>query len=1324
MSDSGVQLDPVPNTAGDGEDADSAEKPFLFKMTLDPIKNMQTLLSDDDSNLTTAPASILLSKYACLRGASRALLVHSVDLEKKLAVANAEIDRLRACLQAPQPSSFSIQPSLLSMQATPEIFAIQSKKTVRPRSSDRHQRPSLRTQLNAQPDHDLKHVIQHRPYTMLEEIRENVSSRSASINSASSRRASISGPSGSRVPSARGRSSSTSSHTLNSTVAGIPSIASVTKGPYPAHASVITNLYRQQNRRPSVKSSTIGSKRRSGAHNSCSPRRLSFISSPASSISGKRRLRKTKNENSLENIIWAINGDNRLMKREIATLQEKFENVTAALESFTRVSMDQRDQNQSQGLAQSPPTTAPCPIPISINQLTDFSVSTPIDTANELHSGETVSIDCSTINPILSALHKQPNRSYSSTVITSGQHSLIVPPRYATNKDDKDKSLTNELGRSVDVLMECPMDLQAPRIDHEVGDAADLGRSIQPSYLQQIYHASQQQTLEQQNNELREKNKKLKSMLSELKKSFHQGNISAIIEDNDILVAKVSELERKLFIHEATAARASLAVDTSTPKTAIECSTQTDIYIGSAEKGCTAIVTTCDQKAVQLDPQSSTMHYAITGTIEIQTILTARDIDLSMNKLLVTEGNLAKTEAELIQEREHSFAVRAQLVETRNNALDYLQEANRCKEELTKVNDEVEALTKENLRINRELLSMESALEALQTAPIPTSTSPSAPFPAISLGTQTDKAILESDVVTKDDPAQDILAENISLMERLRLLNEELHDVSSAKEKAAKEITELQKKYDTLHAYAYSQHATYARLSEEQLSTISMQQKILLLEEKQRESETSLQRADEVQQAHTALTQELWRITAENERLSRANTKLTDELKDFKRRTSEALKEHIKNTVDLEKHHLLEEEAASLRASLEKLKDSSNKQFRALYAEKKELEATIAQLRANKTEGENILMHNAMNLEKRVQSLESDNKASVEEGTAMRQRAEVAEAQLQETIRSLQIASEEGRRLQKLCSELQNRDAKQNSIIVGQQQEIQSIQLALHDEVLGLQVRIKELEEDRERLSTAVQSLSTEKANKQSQTQSTPHTVNDTLESEKQSFTFRNAASSRAVNDAHVKLVLENAHLRQELSKSEQQIRALREQYSDFNGEHIARELAHLQRIIENINIPPQYKESPALYVAHLEKTCEDLNEDLRRLQQSYKDIEKRHALACTQIEQMLGHPELRVIVRDINGAFLNSAEQHREINDAYEAVIEQLFQTIRDLSSRDPRVVSGLSIQDYLTATSTASVLQANLRAKELEIHKLNRTISDLRKANTEILMLAPTND
>lgn len=153
------------------------------------------------------------------------------------------------------------------MQATPELFTIHTKKIARPRSSDRHQRPSSQKPA----ERDSKHVLRHRPYTMLEEIQESVSSRSTSLNSASSRRASISGPSGTRVPSCKGRSASTSSHALNSTVAGIPSIASVTKGPYPAHASVLTNLYRRQHKYHFVKSSTIGSKRRAKALTACSP---------------------------------------------------------------------------------------------------------------------------------------------------------------------------------------------------------------------------------------------------------------------------------------------------------------------------------------------------------------------------------------------------------------------------------------------------------------------------------------------------------------------------------------------------------------------------------------------------------------------------------------------------------------------------------------------------------------------------------------------------------------------------------------------------------------------------------------------------------------------------------------------------------------------------------------------------------------------------------------------------------------------------------------------------------------------------------------------
>lgn len=153
-----------------------------------------------------------------------------------------------------------------------------------------------------------------------------------------------------------------------------------------------------------------------------------------------------------------------------------------------------------------------------------------------------------------------------------------------------------------------------------------------------------------------------------------------------------------------------------------------------------------------------------------------------------------------------------------------------------------------------------------------------------------------------------------------------------------------------------------------------------------------------------ALTQEVWRMRAENERLSRANTKLTDELRDFKRKTSEALKEHLKTTVSLEEHRLLEEEAASLRAALEKLKDSSDKQFQAMYAEKKDLEAIITQLRTLKTDDENALVCNALNLEKRLQCLESEHKASLEENKAITTRAEVAELRLRETLESMQRA--------------------------------------------------------------------------------------------------------------------------------------------------------------------------------------------------------------------------------------------------------------------------------------------------------------------------------
>lgn len=1309
MSGSEVQLDPILSIVKDSDGVNNTEKPFLFKMTLDPVKSMQSLLSDDNSNLHNAPPSLLLSKYSCLRDASQALLAYTMDLEKKLAVANAEIDRLKTYAQTPPSLSFPMQPSLLSTQATPDIFTIHSK-TVRPRSSDNQRQPSLRTQLNKQKDHEGKQILQHRPYTTFEEIRESVSSRSTSRNSTSSRRASISGPFGTRVPSTKSRASSTSSHALNSTVAGIPSIASVTKGPYPAHASVITNLYRQQNRRSSIKSSTISSKRRTKTHSSCSPRHLSFVSSPASSTHIKRKLRRTKNENSLENIIWAMNGDNKIMKREMATLQEKFENVKATLESFIRMSVDQREnQNKNQNL----PEIASLPGPISINQLTDLSVSTPLDTANELHSGETVSIDCSTINPILSTLYKHPTKSYSSTVITSGQHSLVVPPRQAANKNIYDKCSANTLSIQVDMLSDCLLDPQTSHINHEVEDTANIGHSTQSSYLQHIYNASQQQTLEQQNNELREKNKKLKSMLSALKKSFNNGDVLDFIKDNDMLVAKVAELERILFIHEANAARAALT-DINASKASIDCSTQTNIYTELIDKECNG-TTAYDQKAIQVDPQPSLLHY-VTTSINIQTTLTVFDIDLTTNKLLLVEDNLAKAETELIQEREHSFTLRTQLIEARNNALDYLQEASRCKEELTKVNNEVDTLTKENFRINRELLSMDTALDILQAAP--------ATSPLISLGIQTDATTLETDTVIKEETNQDLLANNISLMERVRLLNEELLDASSEKEKALKEATELQKKYDTLHAYAYSQHATYAQLSIEQLSAVSMQQKILSLEEKQRESENTLQKADEIQHAHNALTQELWRITAENEKLSRTNTKLTNDLKDFKRRTSEILKEHLKNTIELEKYRILEEENVSLKNSLERLKDSSNKQFQTIYAEKKELEAIIAELREAKTDDENILLHNAMKLEKRVQSLTLDNKTSVEEIITMRQRVETAEMQLKQTLESLQLASEESRRLQELCSGLQARDLEQNAIISGQQQELQTIQLTFHDEVLGLQARIKELEENRENFLIVTQSLRTERANKESQTLTSPYMIYDASESDRASPTGQNITAHKAVNDIHVKLVLENAHLRQELSKSEQQIKALKDQHSDTNNDHSMYELAHTHKTVECFNIPPQYNESSESYVAHLEKKCEELSADLGRLRLNYQDIEKRHTTVCTQMEHMFRRPDLRVIVRDINGAFLNSIEQHREISDAYETVISQLLQTINDLSNRDSSVTLALSSQDYLTAKNTVSVLQATLRAKEVEVHKLNRMISDLKKANTEILMLAPTNN
>lgn len=1294
MCGSGVLLDPVPSAADSGTGAGDAADSFLFKMTLDPIKNMQALLSDSDSDLSTAPVSMLLSKYSCLRGASQALLVHSVDLEKKLAIANAEIDRLRACLQTPPLSSFSVQPSLTSVQATPELFTIHTKKVARPRSSDRHQRPSSQTPA----ERDSKHVLRHRPYTMLEEIQESVSSRSTSLNSASSRRASISGPSGTRVPSGKGRSASTSSHALNSTVAGIPSIASVTKGPYPAHASVLTNLYRRQHKYPFVKSSTIGSKRRAKTLTACSPRRLSFVSSSSPATSIKRRLRHTKNESSLENLLWAITGDNKLMKQEMATLRERFEDVTAALESFTRVSTDQHE-------SQSSPVVVPCSKSIPINRLPDLSVSAPIDTANELHSGETVSIDCSTINPVLSALHKPASKTCSSTITVSGQHSLIIPPRHASSNGDKDKSLTTTLGGSVDMLMECPLDLQVPARKQNTGDPVESAHSSQPSYLQQIYYASHQQALEQQNSELRGKNKKLKSMLIELKRSFNQGNISAIIEDNDVLVAKVNDLERKLFIYEASAARAHLATETTAPHASIECATQTDAYLGYNEKTPRAVAAACDQKAIQTEIQQPAAQRTAVADVDIQSALTARDLDLTMSKLVATEATLAKVEAELAQEREHCFAIRNQLVDARNNALDYLQETTRCKEELSKANDELKELTKENLRLNRELLSMETALEALQAAPAPPLT--------VSSATQTEHDFLERETVVKDDSAQDLAAENVSLMERLRLLSEELLDTSAEKEKAVNEAAELQKKYDTLHAYAYSQYATYTQLSDEQLSTVSMQQKILSLEEKQRESEVTLQKTNEIQQAHATLTQEVWRMRAENERLSRANTKLTDELRDFKRKTSEALKEHLKTTVSLEEHRLLEEEAASLRAALEKLKDSSDKQFQAMYAEKKDLEAIITQLRTLKTDDENALVCNALNLEKRLQCLESEHKTSLEENKAITTRAEVAELRLRETLESMQRASDDCRRLQEVCTELQNRGADQAAIIAGQQQELQSLQLTLHDEVLGLQARIKELEEDNERLVMLAHPLKTDQSNKQLQT--SPCAVLGAL--------APRGTTSKAVDDAHVKLVLENAHLRQELSKSEQQIKALKDHCSDSDGANITRDLARLKQIIEGIHVPPEYNGSPGLYVTRLESTCRELTNDLERLQQSYEDMKNRHLLTCAQLEQMLGHPEIRVVVRDVNGTFLNGVEQHREISDAYETVISQLFQTIRDLSGKDSRIVSGLSVQNYIAATTTVEILQANLRAKELEVHKLNRMISDLRKANTEILMLAPPN-
>ncbi|TNJ29123.1 putative Spindle pole protein [Giardia muris] len=1009
----------------------------------------------------------------------------------------------------------------------------------------------------------------------------------------------------------------------NSSTAGIPSIASVTTGPYPAHASVLTNLYKSRTR------SASAVRTESSPPKNYTRDRKRIVSADGGKPHRHRGRHISKRGGPFRTVVRVLNRENMSLREENTDLRRRLSEA-----SMSQAGMQPTGLSISMS-AFEPQATVHTALPQVVTNTPDSVIRDA--TLSEFHVQESVAKPIREPSPERAVC--TPSSMYCQAPkgiweqrqkdIPPRHAGVLAPPGLETSLDEfcvhdltsgtSRSSSTTSAGSQAKEHAEIPVSdciTKPMTVTDNAGALAPLPSAQEGQKRAPVYEYTDTftESVEARVIEFRDEALRRKATLGADRPVPDGEQLETLLREKAELLQTVTTLQKRL--QERT--QTDLVVPRETVETVLR-----DLVASNAVHEIPASVA----EFISLDGLEPLLTSFIEEAVQTE----------ALRMVAFSDGKL----------RESSFLTE----HATPPATDFT----------SRDSSHLEYNTASSSDRSLGLLPTRRSESASRTAFL------AAPIATATISVATDAILMEPVGTLTDEPSPDPVVER-ELREQIILLESQLYAATTTSDRQKLETEHLERQlaavrdeYDKLYAYAQAQNATHGRMSDANLEVLRLQNELVSLQTQHDEALKRALAGDEAVTISQQLRQDNWRLKAESAKLQKELTRAIEELREFKRKTSVILKEHLRTAVDP-----------------------------ALYAEVKE--------RAERVELElTKLTHAKEAAEKALRSLEELKNKEVMELVASNVSLQRQVRDLTLMIDALKTTREERHTAASKCDETRNRLVEEYR---GQIAKYEALVGHLRREIAQNEAHIHTLTVAAEDRANAV--LHAEQARAE-------------LKSLREELERRvEQQEARTTPEPNVQMILENAALRQRVSKLEEQVQ------NDQNA-GTAEELKHLREMLEGVEVPPQYGISVAKYIAALQRDALTLRDELLKAQLRADELRAGQEAYAKELD-LLARTGLRVVVRDVNGLVLNQLEQHMEINAAYQEVIDELSRTIQLLASGSEVITfaQGISLQDYLRATTRCQTLEAEARARRVELEKLHAELHSARKANADILRLA----
>lgn len=1015
------------------------------------------------------------------------------------------------------------------------------------------------------------------------------------------------------------------SSVYNSSTAGIPSIASVTTGPYPAHASVLTNLYKSRTRSASALR-TDNSPPKNYTRD-----RKRIVSADGGKPHQRHRGRYvSKRGGPFRTVVRVLNRENLSLREENLDLRRR----------LSEASMSQAGA-QPTGLSISmsavePQATVHTALPQVVTNTPDSIVR---DAApSEFHVQESVA------KPIREPAPERavctPSSMYCQAPkgiweqrqrdIPPRHASALAPPGLETSLDEfcvhdltsgtSRSSSTTSAGSQAKEHSETPISDRATKpmtITDHPGALAPLPSAQETQKQTPVYEYTDTftESVEARVVEFRDEALRRKATMGMERPAPNGEQLDALLREKAELLQTVTTLQRRL--QERT------LPDLVVPRETVEIALR-DLVASNA---------------VREIPASAAEFISIEGLEPLLTSFVEEAVQTEALRIVAFSDGKVRESSFLT---EHATPPATDAISRDSSHIEYD----------TASSSRSLALLPARRSESTSRMTSFAAPTTTTTTMISVATDI---IPTESVGTLTDEVSLDPTIERE-------------LREQIILLEGQVYTATTATERQKLEAEHLERQlagvkeeYDKLYAYAQAQNATHGRMSDANLEVLRLQNELVSLRTQHEEALKRALAGDEAVTISQQLRQENWRLKAEAAKLQKELTRAIEELREFKRKTSAVLKEHLRTAVDPALYAEVKGKAERIELELTKLSQAKEAAEKALHSLEELKSKEIMELVANN-----------VSLQRQVRELT----LMVEALKATREERHAAASKYDETRF-------------KLLKEYQSQIAKYEALVGHLRREIAQNEAQIHALTVAAEDRanaIMHAEQARAEIKSLREELERQAEKRE----------------------------ARQTPEPDVQMIIENAALRQQVTKLEGQI-------LDLQNAGAPEELKHLRKMLEGVEVPPQYGSSVAKYIAELQRDALTLRDELLKAQLRVDELRAGQDAYAQELD-LLARTGLRVVVRDVNGLVLNQLEQHMEINAAYREVIDELSRMIQLLASGSEAIAfaQGISLQDYLRATTRCQTLEAEARARRVELEKLHAELHSARKANADILRLA----